>query len=300
MSNEKNRPEENKQPERGGGGPPRGGRGHGGGRMRMVEKPKDMKGTFIRLIKYVGFNKNLFILLLAATLTLTALSLAGPALQERAINSITITESQLHVNFERLRYILLIMGITYAAQSLFQYTQNILTAKLSQSVVKKMRTDLFNKIVHLPISYLDTHRHGDIMSRMTNDIDRVSTAVSQSLASIVSAVITIIGTITIMLMYNPLMTLVSMVTIPLTIVASANIAKFARKYYSKQQKLLGELNGQAEEMITGYKTVLAFSKEKAAVDEFSEISNNLKNTGIRAAIFGGIMGPVMNIIGNLG
>ena len=152
----------------------------------------------------------------------------------------------------------------------------------------------------LPISYFDTHRHGDIMSRMTNDVENVSNSVSQSIASLISGVLTVVGVFAIMLLYSPMLTLVSVVTIPLSMLATVKIAKVSRKYFTRQQTLLGILDGQAEEMISGYKTVLAFSKEKKAVAEFAKVSKQLRGCGIKAQIFGGIMGPVMNVIGNLG
>lgn len=279
---------------------PMGRPGGGPGPMHLAaEKPKDTKGTLGRLIKYIGVSKYLFFSLLLVVLFVTGLSLAGPALQEKAIDAITLEEGALHVNFERLLTILALMVIVYAFSSGLTYLQGIFAAKLSLRTVQKMRGDLFRKIEHLPISYLDSHRHGDIMSRMSNDVENVSNSISQSIASLVSGVLTISGTLVIMLLYSPVLTLVSMVTIPLSLLATVKIAKFSRRYFLQQQQLLGVLNGQAEEMITGYKTVVAFSKEKKSVKEFSIVSNDLRRCGIKAQIFGGIMGPVMNVIGNL-
>ena len=277
------------------------GRPGGGPRhMHMVaEKPKDTKGTLRRLIKYIGVNKYLFFSLLCVVLLVTGLSLAGPALQEKAIDAITLDEGTLHVDFERLLLILALMVAVYISSSVLTYLQGIFAAKLSLNTVQKMRGDLFNKIEHLPISYLDSHRHGDIMSRMSNDVENVSNSISQSIASLVSGVLTIAGTLVIMLIYSPVLTLVSMVTIPLSLLATVKIAKFSRRYFLQQQQLLGVLNGQAEEMITGYKTVVAFSKEKKSVKEFGAVSDDLRKCGIKAQIFGGIMGPIMNVIGNL-
>ena len=279
-------------PGRPGGGPP--------GHMRMpAEKPKDTKGTLRRLIRYIGGNKYLFFALLTVVLLVTGLSLAGPALQERAIDVITLEEGTLHVDFDRLLKILILLAAVYLFSSLLTYLQGVFAAKLSLNTVRKMRDDLFRKIEHLPISYLDSHRHGDIMSRMSNDVENVSNSVSQSIASLVSGILTICGTLVIMLIYSPVLTLVSMVTIPLSLLATVKIAKFSRRYFLEQQRLLGTLNGQAEEMITGYKTVVAFSKERKSVKEFGAVSDNLRKCGIKAQIFGGIMGPIMNVIGNL-
>lgn len=178
--------------------------------------------------------------------------------------------------------------------------QGIFSAKLSQYTVKTMRKDLFSSLVRLPIKYLDTHSHGDIMSRMTNDVENISTTISQSIGSLISGVLTIVGTVVIMLLYSPLLTLISLSTVFLTIFVSGVLTKYMKKYFIKQQVLLGEINGEVEEMVVGYRTVVSYGKEQDAVDKFEKMSNNLKKCGIKAQIFGGVMGPCMNLISNFG
>ena len=153
-----------------------------------------------------------------------------------------------------------------------------------------MRKDLFSSLVRLPIKYLDTHSHGDIMSRMTNDVENISTTISQSIGSLISGVLTIVGTVVIMLLYSPLLTLISLSTVFLTIFVSGVLTKYMKKYFIKQQVLLGEINGEVEEMVVGYRTVVSYGKEQDAVDKFEKMSNNLKKCGIKAQIFGGVMG----------
>ena len=162
-----------------------------------------------------------------------------------------------------------------------------------------MRNDLFRKISRLPIRYTDTHRHGDIMSRMTNDVENVSNAISQSVSSLFSCVLTIVGALSMMLYYSPFMTLIAMVTIPISIFISSKLGKFMRKYFVRQQRLLGQLNGQVEETVTSYKTVVAYGKEGESVEKFGEISHGLRSCAISARVWGSIMGPIMNFIGNL-
>lgn len=273
----------------------------GGPRGPMIrEKPKNTAGTLKRLVIYIGKNKYYLIALLAIMLVVTLLSLAAPSLQAFAIDCITISDSKLHVDFNSLYKILALIALSYILSSVFTYFQGVFAAKLSQTTVRNMRADLFAKIERLPIRYLDTHQHGDIMSRMTNDVENVSNTISQSIASLFSSVLTILGTFIIMISYNPLLTLVSLVTVPLSLFASIYMSKFMRKYFTRQQALLGNLNGHIEEMVTGYKTVMAYSREKQAIKDFSKISTDLKNCSIRAQIFGGIMGPLMNFIGNFG
>ncbi len=277
-------------------GPRRGGP-HG---PMVREKPKNTKATLKKLIKYIGKSKYLLLALLVTVTLVAALTLAGPALQAEAISTITIDAEGMRVDFDRLYTIVAIMAVVYIASSALTYFQGIAAARLSQNTVCTMRNDLFTRISYLPIRYTDTHRHGDIMSRMTNDVENISVSVSQSIASLFSAVITLIGSFVLMIYYSPVLTAVAVVTIPLTIIVSTNLSKFMRKYFVEQQKLLGQLNGHVEEAVTGYQTVMAYGKEASSVEEFSKIAENYRKVGIKANIWGGVMGPCMNMIGNLG
>lgn len=270
-------------------------------RMGMPqEKAKNAKGTLKRLLKYIGKNKYLLFSLIGVMIAITLLSLLAPILQASAIDTFTLDENRLNVDFESLTRILLFLAGTYVLQSGLTYLQGIFAAKLSQTTVRVMRDDLFSKISYLPLKYIDTHQHGDIMSRMTNDVENISNTVSQSIASLFSGVIMLVGCLCIMLYYSPILTLVSFVSVALTLFVTKYLSKYMRKYFPMQQGLLGSLNGHIEEMVTGYKTVVAFGREEKAKEEFNEISENLKKTAIKAQIFGGVMGPCMNVIGNIG
>ncbi len=270
-------------------------------RMGMPqEKAKNAKGTLKRLLKYIGRNKYLLFSLIGVMIAITLLSLLAPILQASAIDTFTLDENRLNVDFESLTRILLFLAGTYVLQSGLTYLQGIFAAKLSQTTVRVMRDDLFSKISYLPLKYIDTHQHGDIMSRMTNDVENISNTVSQSIASLFSGVIMLVGCLCIMLYYSPILTLVSFVSVALTLFVTKYLSKYMRKYFPMQQGLLGSLNGHIEEMVTGYKTVVAFGREEKAKAEFNEISENLKKTAIKAQIFGGVMGPCMNVIGNIG
>ena len=278
-------------PGRGPGGPGGPGGPHGavGG-----EKPKNMGKSLKRLLAYIGYNRYILIGLLIVMLAVTLLGLAGPALQGEAINRIAERDGG------GLVRALILLGSVYLLNSLMTWFQGLLSAKLSQVTVRNLRADLFARIEHLPIRYIDTHQHGDIMSRMTNDVENVSNSISQSIASLISSVLTIVGTLIIMLWYSPILTLVSVVSVPLSLLASTVMAKYMRKFFVRKQTLLGSLNGQVEEMVTGYKTVMAFSREKQSIETFRATSKELKNVGIRAEVSGGVMGPLMNVIGNFG
>ncbi len=288
-------------------GPGMPGRGPGGGRPGgpmgsriMAEKPKDMKGSLKRLIKYIGRSRYIIFVLLLMTVLMTACSLAAPAIQAKAIDAISIGEEKLHVDFDTLTLMLIILAGVYLLSGILTFTQGLFAAKLSQATVRNMRGDLFRKIGRLPLRYTDSHPHGDIMSRMTNDVENISNTLSQSLSSIVSGALMLVGTFVIMLLYSPILTLVAMVTIPLTILCSTKLARSLRKYFVSQQQLLGSINGQVEEMVTGHKTVVAYGHEKTAIENFNRTSGEFRRVSIKAQIFGGVMGPLMNLIGNLG
>ena len=281
-------------------GGPGGHRGNMHARI-MREKPKNIRGTLSKLMKYIGRSKFLMLLLLVVVVSATALNLAGPELQGRAIDSISIDAAtgKLSVDFDALIQALTRMGIVYILSALIQFAQGIISARISQTTVYTLRKDLFRKITHLPIQYLDTHKHGDIMSRMTNDVDNVSHTISSSIASLISSVLTLVGALIMLMRKSWQMALISMITIPLTLFVSATLSKAMRKYFIRRQQLLGELNGQIEEMVTGYKTVMAYGKEEMACEKFAKTSEEFRKCGIRANVWGGIMGPCHNIINNL-
>ena len=273
--------------------------GPGGPRAMIREKPKNIRATLGKLLKYIGKNKYSVILIIVTTIITTLLNLLGPTLQGKAIDAITITEQRLSVDFDGLVRILVLMAVVYLASTAIQIAQGIASAKISQDTVYNMRKDLFRKISYLPISYVDTHAHGDIMSRMTNDVDNISQTLSSSITSLISAVLTLIGAFAMLVKYDWRMALVSLITIPLTIVVSMVLSKLMRKYFIARQVLLGQLNTQVEEMVTGYKTVMAYGKEDDACRDFAEISEEFRKCSIKANVWGGIMGPAMNIINNL-
>ncbi len=273
--------------------------GPGGPRAMIREKPKNIRATLDKLLKYIGKNKYSVILIIVTTIITTLLNLLGPTLQGKAIDAITITEQRLSVDFDGLVRILVLMAVVYLASTVIQIAQGIASAKISQDTVYNMRKDLFRKISYLPISYVDTHAHGDIMSRMTNDVDNISQTLSSSITSLISAVLTLIGAFAMLVKYDWRMALVSLITIPLTVVVSMVLSKLMRKYFIARQVLLGQLNTQVEEMVTGYKTVMAYGKEADACRDFAEISEEFRKCSIKANVWGGIMGPAMNIINNL-
>ena len=273
-------------------------RGPGAGRM-IREKPKNLRQTVGKLLKYIGRSKWLVFLIMLTTVLTSVLNSLGPRLQGNAMNAMTLSEGRVDVDFDALVKTLVLMGIVYLASALMQLFQGFAGAKISQPTVYTLRQDLFRKISYLPISYTDTHPSGDIMSRMTNDVDNVSNAISGSLTSLISAVMTLVLSLVMLLSYHWSVVLVTLITIPLTVFLSMKLSSFMRKYFVKRQVLLGKLNAQVEEMVTGYKTVMAYGKEEDACREFAEISEEFRKCSIKANLWGGVMGPVNNIINNV-
>lgn len=259
-----------------------------------VEKPQDGLKTLKRLLSYFVRARKKVVILLCAVVAVVICSIMAPNLQSKAIDKLTVGE------FEVLTSILLTMLLVYGFQSLCTLVQSRFSAILSQDIVRRMREDLFAKIVNLPIGYLDSHPHGDIMSRMTNDVENISNTVSQSLSSLVSGVLTVTGTVAMMFYLCPKLALLSCSTVILTVTVTKLLSGAMRSFYKKRQVLLGSLNGTVEEMVTGYKTVVAYNQQDEVVEEFNKTSNALTKTGIIAEILGGSMGPVMNVINNIG
>ena len=265
-----------------------------GPRNRQTEKPKDGKKTLRRLVGYFADERRIVLFLLAVVFVTVIASVYAPRLQSDAIDSIAQGE------FEILPGILVTMLIVYGIQSLCTFLQSRESAILSQKVVKKMREDLFDCVVNLPVKYIDGHSHGDIMSRMTNDVENISNTVSQSLSSLFSGVLTVIGTVIMMLYLCPPLALLSCTTVILTLAATKFLSNAMRRFYRRRQVLLGDLNGTVEEMVSGYKTVVAYERQEAVIEEFNRTADELTRAGISAEILGGSMGPVMNVINNVG
>lgn len=263
-------------------------------RFGEVEHAENVGAAIKRIITYFTHEKTMVTCMLAVVIFGTLCGVYAPSLQSNAIDIIAGTKS------DSLAKTLLFMLATYLLYSGSQLLQGVFSAKLSQRIVKRMREELFGKMVDLPVRYLDTHSHGDVMSRMTNDIENISTTVSQSLPSLFSGALTIVGTVTIMLWYCWQLALLSCATVILTLLATKILSGRVRKFSRRRQMLLGQLNGTVEEMISGYRTVVAYHHQDITTEDFCQTADSLTKAGIKTDIFSGIMGPVMNCISNIG
>lgn len=257
------------------------------------EKAKDNKGALKRLLGYLRTEKNRVLLMLLTVLATVLTGVFAPRYQSAAI------DRMVERSFGEIPKLLVIMLILYTISGLGTLLQGIVSAKLSLSVIRHLRGDLFHKIIHLPIGYVDTHEHGDLMSRMTNDAENVSNVISQSLGSLFSSILTLIGTAVMMLTYSVPLTLLTCLTVIGSVVVTNVLSRVMRKFYLKRQTLLGHLNGIVEEKITGCKTVTAYNLQDRVVDEFARTSDELTKTSIQAETVGGMMGPLMNMLNNM-
>ncbi|CAM3477045.1 ABC transporter ATP-binding protein [Marinicrinis lubricantis] len=270
--------------------------GFGRGPMHMGPKvqAKDTLGTLKRIWHYMGGQAKGLIVVFVLTLAVTGLTLAGPYLLGLAIDDYVIPGDS-----SGLLWMCLLLLAVYVGSSAAQWIQTYVMVGVSQRTVKVMRGDLFNQLQKLPLRFFDSKTHGELMSRTTNDMENVSNSLNQSVIQLMSSILTLVGALALMLSLDLWLTLLSLVTIPIVIGITKQIAVRTRKHFSGQQQSLGQLNGYIEEMVTGQKVVQVYRREEMAMTEFQTINDKLKETGIKSQIFSGMMGPVMNFVNNL-
>ncbi|MFE6794859.1 ABC transporter ATP-binding protein [Paenibacillus chitinolyticus] len=278
---------------------PRGGRGHGGMRGRgPVVKPKNFKGTLRRLWAYFGSERKLLTVIFALILIGAALTLVGPYLIGVSVDAMSHPEQG--VDFGLLKTMVLVLLLAYLIDAVFTFLQSWLMAGVSQRIVMRLRGALFAKLQKLPVAYFDTRPHGEMMSRLSNDIDNVSSTISQSTTQLMSGVIAIVGSLAMMLVLSPTLTLASLVTVPILFVLTRTITKKTSVLFKNQQIQLGKLNGHIEETISGLQVVKAFNHEEKAIAEFERVNAELCEVGLKAQIRSGFLMPLLNVINNIG
>lgn len=296
-----------KPPRRSGGGFGPGG-GPGGPGMRMpAEKAKDFKGTLRRLTRYLRPRQVQLIIVFVMAIASTIFSIFSPKVMGRATTKLfegaygkLMGVAGAEIDFGYINDILILLAGLYLLSSLFSYIQQYVMAGVAQKVVYDMREQINSKLERLPLKYFDSRTHGEILSRATNDVDNISTTLQQSLTQLITSVVTIIGVIVMMLTISPWLTLITIVTLPLSFVVIMLITKRSQTYFIGQQKSLGQLNGHVEEMYTGHRIIKAFGREKNSLKDFNKINDDLYNSGWRSQFISGIIMPLMMFIGNLG
>lgn len=285
-----------------------GGPRHGGPGMGMpVEKAKDFKGTLRRLMSYIRpYRMQLFSVLLMAVIS-TLFNIVSPKIMGKATTKLfegLIAKMQgipgAAIDFTYVGQILLILLGFYALSALFSYFQQYIMASVAQKTVYDLRRDVSDKLNRLPLKYFDGRTHGETLSRVTNDVDNISSTLQQSLTQLITSILTIIGVVVMMLTISPWLTLIAVVTLPLSVVAIASIAKRSQKQFVRQQAELGKLNGHVEEMYTGHKIIKAFGREQTSLEQFDTINDRLYEAGWKAQFISGVIMPIMSFIGNIG
>jgi ATP-binding cassette subfamily B protein len=271
---------------------------HGGGPMGMFREPEKSKNTRATLLRLWGYLQRQRWALVGSSILVvitTLVGLLGPYLMGLAIDAY-ILKNDLH----GLAQMLGLMLITYIVGAAGTWLQTYLLVGVAQLAVRDMRTDLFARLQTLPVSYFDRRTHGDLMSRLTNDVENISNILASSFSQLLSSVLSLVGVVIVMCMLNVPLAVISLVVMPLTFVLTRVVARQTRQGFRETQGALGELNGIIEETITGERTVKAFVREEAAVANFARVNRRLQKVALRARIFGGFMGPVMNMVNNLG
>lgn len=275
------------------------GRMGGGGhqRFQIREKPKNTKGTIKRLLQLLLKWRGTMVIAVLLTLLSSTVSMTLPLFIGRAIDTFDIKAGT--VDTTRLFVVIYIIAAFYITGWASDTVNGIIMANVTQRVVKSLRASLFEKLQKIPLNFYDTRSNGDTMSRITNDVDNISTTVSQATTQLVSSVLTITGTLIIMLTLSPVMTCVAILSVPLFTLLTRTISKRSRVYFVEQQRKLGALNGIIEESIVGLKMVKAFNRQGKVATDFNAVNTELRAYSTKAQTWAGFMMPFMNVINNL-
>ncbi len=293
------------------------GRGGWGAMGRPTEKAKDFKGTFYRLLGYFLPQKVRLTIVIVTAVLGTVFNILGPKILGLATTKLVdglltryrIAGANLKLNqhmplppvdFGYIGTVLMILLGLYLISAAFMYIQQYIMASVAQTTIYRLRKEVDEKLSRLPLKYFDSHSHGDILSRAVNDMDNMSTTLQQSVTQLITSAVTLLGVLIMMFTISWILSLIVLVTLPLSILITTRVAKSSQNYFRKQQRSLGELNGHIEEMYTGHKIVKVFGHEKKAQDQFDELNEKLYDAGWKAQFISGIIMPLMRFVGNLG
>ena len=276
-----------------------------GGRMRRGEKAKDFKGTVRKLLAYLGYYKIAVLVVMLFAVGSTIFNVVGPRILGRAttelfnglISKITGTGG---IDFQKIGHTLLLLIGIYAMSASFAFIQGWIMSGIAQKMSFRLRGDISRKINRMPIAYFESNTVGDVLSRITNDVDMMGQSLSQSVTQLIASVCTLVGVLIMMLSISPLMTLITLVILPVSVGLVTVIVKRSQKYFFAQQNYLGTLNGQIEESFTGHDIVKAFNREETELETFRKTNEVLFESGWKSQFFSGLMHPLMNFISNLG
>ena len=264
---------------------------------RTFNKPKNRKYITKRLFDYLFKFKWWLVIAFVLTILTNLFSLIGPALSGAAIDEIKVGFGK--IDFGNIYFYAILLLVFYVLSSLFSFILNIMMIKISKKIVYELRKDCFEKITVIPVSFFDSNQTGDIISRMSYDIDTINTSLSSDIIHIATAAITIIGSLIMMLIISPLLVLILVVTIPISLLFTRFMLKRTHKLFKRRSQTLGELNGYVEEMITGSKTIKAYGNEEITITNFEKANNEAVDAAYKAEYYGGITGPGVMFVNNL-
>lgn len=276
-----------------------------GGRMMPGEKPKNFGGTLKQLLHYMGRYKIGLLFVAIFAIGSTVFNIRGPKVMGQAVTEIYTglvakVQGTGGIDFDKILSILALMLGLYGLAALLQFLQSWLMTGISQKICYRMRREISEKIQRLPMAYFEKRTVGEVLSRITNDVDTLGQSMGQSITQLITSVATIIGVLYMMLTISPLMTLIALVILPVSALLVMLIVKFSQKYFSAQQRLLGEVNGQVEEVFSGQSVVRAFNQEETVHGSFSAVNQQLYTSAWKSQFFSGLMMPIMTFVGNLG
>ena len=281
-------------------------RGRRGGRHGMsTEKAKDFKGTMKKLMGYLAQYKIGLLLVVIFAIGSTIFNIAGPKILGKATTElfhglISKVSGESGIDFDKIAKILIGLMCLYVCSALFSFIQGYIMTGVSQKLTYRMRKEISEKIDRLPMGYFDKMTHGEILSRITNDVDTLSQSLNQSATQVITSVATIIGVLVMMLSISPLMTVIAILILPLSMGLIGIIVKRSQRYFKEQQEYLGYVNGQVEEVYGGHNIVKAFNKEDDVIDEFVRDNDRLYRSAWKSQFLSGMMMPIMQFVGNLG
>lgn len=265
-----------------------------GAHLRQDGKAKDTKKTFLRLMSYLSRDYKLLIIIGFLVIVGIITNLLGSYMLRPLINDYIIPG-----NIQGLIKMLLLLALIYFIGVIATLIQYRMLNRIGQRAVMHLRMDLFKKMERLPVKYFDTHQHGDLMSRYTNDVDKISDVLTDSLSDMLTSALMVIGIFILMIYISPILTLVTLITVPLMFLSAKGIVKKSKKYFREQQEVLGKTNGYAEEMISGQKVIKVFGHEQKVINDFNSLNQDLRRKSEKAQLYSGMMMPVMQNLNTL-
>lgn len=289
--------EERRQPMRG--------RGPMGRGMMPGEKAKDFRGSVGKLLNYMGRYKIALVFVIIFAICSTAFNIVGPKILSKATTEIfngllSKLSGGAGIDFGKIGRILLILIGIYGVSACFSFIQGWLMTGISQKMCFRMRKEISEKINRMPLEYFESRTVGEVLSRITNDVDTLGMSLNQSVTQLITSITTVIGILIMMLSISPLMTLIAIIILPVSMILITTVVKSSQKYFRTQQEYLGHINGQVEEVYSGQNIVKAFDREEEVLKEFSETNDTLYASAWKSQFFSGMMQPIMNFVGNLG